>query len=112
MLNVLRDTMDLLRLTGLAMLEGYGAQRVLPEYHFRTTFLACLGGNLLLTAFYNVAVYPFLVNPLRHLPTVKVCWPRGTGEHRPETPYMETENSSLMLAWAIGQQTAAENHLR
>lgn len=67
--------MDLLRLTGLAMLEGYAVQRALPEYHFRTTFLASLLVNLLLKAFYNIAVYPFLVNPLRHLPTIKVCSP-------------------------------------
>lgn len=77
-----REIMDLLRLTGLAMLEGYGAQRVLPEYHLRTTFLASLLVNLLLTAFYYVAVYPFFVNPLRHLPTVKVCSAPGTGPHR------------------------------
>lgn len=67
--------MDLLRLAGLAMLEGYGLQRALPEYHFRTAFLAAFLANLLLNALYSFAIYPFLVNPLRHLPTVKVFPP-------------------------------------
>ena len=72
--------MDFLRLTGLAMLEGYAVQRALPEYHFRTVFLAAFLANLLLKGFYNIAIYPFLVNPLRHLPTVEVCCPpRNTG---------------------------------
>lgn len=69
--------MGLIRLTGLAMLEGYGAQRVLPEYHFRTTFVAALLVNVVLKLLYNVAVYPYFVNPLRHLPTVKVCGQPG-----------------------------------
>ena len=65
--------MNLLHLTGLAIVEGFFAQRFFPEYHFRTAVLAALGVNVLLSVFYNVAIYPYFVNPLRHLPTVKVA---------------------------------------
>lgn len=65
--------MNLLHLTGLAIVEGFFAQRFFPEYHFRTAVLAALGVNLFLSVFYNAAIYPYFVNPLRHLPTVKVA---------------------------------------
>lgn len=65
--------MNIISLTGLAIVEGYLVQRAFPEYHFRTAVLLAWGLNLLLQLVYNVAVYPFFVNPLRHLPTVKVC---------------------------------------
>lgn len=64
--------MNLLHLTGLAIVEGFLAQRFFPEYHFRTAVLAALGVNLFLSLVYNVAIYPYFVNPLRHLPTVQV----------------------------------------
>lgn len=100
--------MDLLRLAGLAMLEGYGLQRALPEYHFRTAFLAAFLLNLLLNALYSFAIYPFLVNPLRHLPTVKVFPPCITPGHRHGNHHASPDSGQLIDTIAmIGRPHAA-----
>jgi membrane protein YdbS with pleckstrin-like domain len=38
-----------------------------------TIFLYALGINFVLMAIWNIFIWPFFVNPLRHLPTVHVC---------------------------------------
>ncbi|KAG2418345.1 hypothetical protein HFD88_001446 [Aspergillus terreus] len=47
------------------------ATRMVPEQKPTSVFLYALGLNLVLLAIWNIFVWPFLVNPLRHLPTVR-----------------------------------------
>lgn len=60
----------MLHLTGLAIVQGYIVQHFFPEYHFRTTVFTSLCLNVLLYAFYRLLIYPYFLNPLRHLPTI------------------------------------------
>lgn len=39
----------------------------------RTVLLGTLGVNVLLKSVWSLLVWPFLINPLRHLPTIPVC---------------------------------------
>lgn len=57
----------------LAAAESYLLQRtVFLDTAFRTIFFGAFAVNLALRVFYNVMIYPFFVNPLRHLPRVRV----------------------------------------
>jgi hypothetical protein len=42
-----------------------------------TIFLYTLAINFLLMAMWNIFIWPFFVNPLRHLPTVHVSSPQS-----------------------------------
>lgn len=56
------------------LVEAYLLQRtIFPEETFRTIGLGALGFNLFVLAIWNVVVWPFFLNPLRHLPTIPVC---------------------------------------
>lgn len=39
-----------------------------------TIFLYALTVNFVLMAIWNIFIWPFFINPLRHLPTVHVCF--------------------------------------
>lgn len=66
---------SLLGLAAFSVLEGYLLQRsVIIDHAFRTVVLGALGVNLILKLFWNVFIYPFFLNPLRHLPRVEVCF--------------------------------------
>ncbi|KAJ5557468.1 hypothetical protein N7494_001383, partial [Penicillium frequentans] len=53
------------------LVEAYLLQRtIFPEETFRTIGLGALGLNLFVLAIWNVVVWPFFLNPLRHLPTI------------------------------------------
>lgn len=43
-----------------------------PQYSFTQLFLRAFGVNLAIQLFWDMVIYPHLVNPLRHLPRVKV----------------------------------------
>lgn len=61
----------MLHLTGLAIIQGYIVQHFFfPEYHFRTIVFTSLCLNVFLYAFYRLLIYPYFLNPLRHLPTI------------------------------------------
>lgn len=65
---------SLLGLAAFSVLEGYLLQRsVFIDHAFRTVVLGALGVNLILKLFWNVFIYPFFLNPLRHLPRAEVC---------------------------------------
>jgi hypothetical protein len=60
-------------LAAFTLAEAYFLQRtVFTEETFRTVCLGALGVNLLLKAFYGIIIWPFFINPLRHLPRVPV----------------------------------------
>ncbi|KKA23820.1 Cytochrome P450 monooxygenase [Rasamsonia emersonii CBS 393.64] len=42
-----------------------------PQYSFTQLFLRAFGVNLAIQIFWDMVIYPHLVNPLRHLPRVK-----------------------------------------
>lgn len=68
--------MSLVAVTGLAVVEGYFLQRtVFVDSTFRNVCLSALGVNLSLWIIWNVFIWPFFFNPLRHLPEVKVRSP-------------------------------------
>ncbi|KAJ5813330.1 uncharacterized protein N7503_000080 [Penicillium pulvis] len=53
------------------LVEAYLLQRtIFTEETFRTIGLGALGFNLFVLAIWNVVVWPFFLNPLRHLPTI------------------------------------------
>lgn len=64
----------LITAASLAVAEGYLLNRtLLPDNAFHNLCLAAFGINLFLRFFvYGLFIYPFLLNPLRHLPRVKV----------------------------------------
>jgi hypothetical protein len=43
-----------------------------PQYTFTGLLVRAFGINLALQLFWDFIIYPYLVNPLRHLPLVKV----------------------------------------
>lgn len=56
------------------LVEAYLLQRtIFTEETFRTIGLGALAFNLFVLAIWNVVVWPFFLNPLRHLPTIPVC---------------------------------------
>ena len=64
---------SLFAIAGLSVVEGYFLQRTaFIDHTFRTVCLGAFGVNLVLLIFWNLVIYPFFVNPLRHLPQVKV----------------------------------------
>lgn len=68
---------SLFALAGISIVEGYLLQRTaFPEIAFRSVCLGAFAVNLLLKLFYSSFIYPFFVNPLRHLPQVDVSRPR------------------------------------
>ncbi|KAE8149103.1 cytochrome P450 [Aspergillus avenaceus] len=61
----------LLVIIALSLAEGYLLQRsVFLEYTFRTVALSSLGANFVLRGIWSTFIYPYLVTPLRHLPTL------------------------------------------
>lgn len=64
---------SLLGLFAFSVIEGYLLQRsVFIDHTFRAVVLGALGVNLVLKLFWNVFIYPFFMNPLRHLPKAEV----------------------------------------
>jgi hypothetical protein len=60
-------------LAAFTLVEAYFLQRtVFAEETFRTVCLGALGVNLLMKALYGLIIWPFFLNPLRHLPRVPV----------------------------------------
>ncbi|KAJ6100465.1 hypothetical protein N7499_000095 [Penicillium canescens] len=58
-------------LAAFTLVEAYFLQRtVFAEETFRTVCLGALGVNLLMKALYGIIIWPFFLNPLRHLPKV------------------------------------------
>ena len=56
-----------------SLVEAFALHRVVfVDATLRTVALAVFGVNLGLLAVWNVAIYPFFVTPLRHLPTAPV----------------------------------------
>lgn len=56
-----------------SLVEALALHRVVfLDTTLRTVALAVFAVNLGLLAVWNVAIYPFFVTPLRHLPTVPV----------------------------------------
>lgn len=61
-------------LAALTLVEAYLLQRtVFADEAFRTVVLYALGVNILLKGIYSLIIWPFFLNPLRHLPMVPVC---------------------------------------
>lgn len=61
-------------LFAFSVIAGYLLQRsIFVEHTFRTVALGALGVTLILKLFWNVFIYPFFLNPLRHLPRAEVC---------------------------------------
>ena len=57
----------------ITLVEAYFLQRtVFAEESFRTVCLGALGVNLTLLGVYSLIIWPFFLNPLRHLPMVPV----------------------------------------
>lgn len=62
-------------LFALSVTEGYLLQRsIFIEHTFRAVVLGALGVNLVLKLFWDVFIYPFFLNPLRHLPKAEACF--------------------------------------
>lgn len=60
-------------LLAFTLAEAYFLQRtVFAEETFRRVCLGALGVNLTLKALWTVVIWPFVFNPLRHLPTIPV----------------------------------------
>lgn len=58
----------------LTLVEAYFLQRaVFVEQTFQTVLLWSLGVNVLGKGLYSLVIWPFYLNPLRHLPTIPVC---------------------------------------
>ncbi|GFN20539.1 hypothetical protein AtubIFM55763_005734 [Aspergillus tubingensis] len=63
--------MDSLVLLAASLVEGYLLQHsLLPDWAFRSVTLLALAGNLILRFVWGFIIYPYWVNPLRHLPTL------------------------------------------
>lgn len=61
-------------LTVFTLVESYFLQRtVFVNEAFRTVCLGALGVNLVLLGLWSSFIYPYFLNPLRHLPTIPVC---------------------------------------
>jgi hypothetical protein len=57
-----------------SLVEGYILQRtIFEDKTFQAVCLGALGVNFLLNAVYGLLIWPFLLNPVRHLPKVQVC---------------------------------------
>ena len=61
-------------LVAFTLVEAYVLQRtVFADETLRTVILGALGVNIVLKGAYSLLIWPFLFNPLRHLPTIPVC---------------------------------------
>ena len=61
-------------LTIFTLVESYFLQRaVFVNEAFRTVCLGTLGVNFVLLGLWSSFIYPYFLNPLRHLPTIPVC---------------------------------------
>lgn len=61
-------------LVAFTLVEAYVLQRtVFADETLRTVILGALGVNIVLKGVYSLLIWPFLLNPLRHLPTIPVC---------------------------------------
>lgn len=67
-------------LGAISLVEAYLLQRtVFADETFRTVCLWALGSNLAILFLYSAIVWPFFLNPLRHLPTVPVSLAKSWG---------------------------------
>ncbi|CAG8260658.1 unnamed protein product [Penicillium nalgiovense] len=63
---------SVLAVGAFTLAEAYFLQRtILTDTTFQRICLSALGVNILLGAFYNIIIWPFLLSPTRHLPKVK-----------------------------------------
>ncbi|KAJ5689827.1 hypothetical protein N7462_004219 [Penicillium macrosclerotiorum] len=61
-------------LLAVTLLEAYFLQRTIFNHEtFRTVVLGTLSVNILLKGLYSLIIWPFFLNPLRHLPKVPQC---------------------------------------
>jgi hypothetical protein len=64
---------SILALGAFTLAEAYFLQRaVFIDNTYQKICLVALTVNILLKAFYGILIWPFLLNPLRHLPKVQV----------------------------------------
>jgi hypothetical protein len=60
-------------LLAFTLVEAYFLQRtVFADDTFRTVVLGALAVNVFLKGVYSLVIWPFFLNPLRHLPKVSV----------------------------------------
>jgi hypothetical protein len=60
-------------IAALSAVESYLLQRtVLPDQAFRSLALWTFWSNIGLRVLYDIVIYPYFLNPLRHLPRVQV----------------------------------------
>lgn len=60
-------------LLAFSLVEGYLLHRtVFADEAFRTVILGALGVNFVFKFIYSGLIWPLLMNPLRHLPTIPV----------------------------------------
>lgn len=68
----------MLSILTLTLVEAFLLQRsVFTDAPFRTVALGAAAVNLALLVIYNWLIWPFFLNPLRHLPRAPVCVPHG-----------------------------------
>lgn len=80
--------------------EAYLLQRtVFADDAFRTVVVYAFGLNILLKGIYSLVIWPFFLNPLRHLPMVPV----GTTQPDP---------TDTRLTPLLGHVEPCPNHLR
>ena len=61
-------------LLAFTLVEAYFLQRtIFADETFRTVVLGAVAVNVFLKGLYSLVVWPFFLNPLRHLPRVPVC---------------------------------------
>lgn len=63
-------------LLAFTLVEAYLLQRTVFAYEtLRTVVLGAVAVNVFLKGVYSLVIWPFFLNPLRHLPKVSVCQP-------------------------------------
>jgi hypothetical protein len=61
-------------LLAFTLVEAYLLQRtIFADETFRTVVLGTVAFNVFLKSLYSLVIWPFFLNPLRHLPMVPVC---------------------------------------
>lgn len=61
-------------LLAFTLVEAYVLQRtVFADETLRTVVLGTVAFNVFLKSLYSLVIWPFFLNPLRHLPMVPVC---------------------------------------